>query len=309
MKKQERILTRTRIAGLVTGIIVPVVICSLVSTSLGREPVAHAAIDCSTATASSLGDPLTAGVWQQIMTSRASLGLPAFTWSPTLAQASGWMACDAASRFDVSTTVDSLGRDMRPRDTAYGYRTDAQVGESLVRVWTTDPVNVWNLWQGNDPVRMFWILHSSAQYPPVYAVGALGHYHDSSSGADFWVMDAGTLADNTTGTAATATPTPTTAAPAPQATATPTSTDAALAPQSTSTATSTQTNTPVPPTATPTRTNTSIPATATSTATNTSVPPTATASPTPTDNAAPSSPPPPTPTASPTKTKKPHPVR
>jgi uncharacterized protein YkwD len=188
---------------------------------VATSPPADAAGDCS-AVPTSLSDALTAGVWQQLMARRASYGLPALGWSTALAQSSAWMARDRAARGDYGTgDLDSLGRTMRTRDTDCGYRSDAQVGEAAVRLWTTDPVNIVNIWAGSaDPIRLFQILHSSAQYPPVYTVGALGRWHDSSSGADYWVMDVGTLADS--GAVPTSVPTATSAStPTPIPTATP----------------------------------------------------------------------------------------
>lgn len=166
---------------------------------------AVAAGDC-TATPSALSDPLTAGVWQQLNQSRASFGLPAYSWSPALAQAAAWMAHDAVRLQGAvpTTDVDSLGRDARTRDTDCGYRSDAQVREGADRFWTAYAQNIWTIWVPND-LSTWWIEHSSAGFPPVYTVGALGRAHDAASGADYWVLDVGTLPD--VGGAPTATPT------------------------------------------------------------------------------------------------------
>lgn len=198
---------------------IPVLVLVLAPRS--AEPVV-ASGECS-ATPLSLSDPQTAGVWQQIMNKRAASRLPAFTWSPSLAQAAAYMAKDDAVRGDFRSTVDSAGRDTRTRATDCGYRSDAQVGESSYWIWQiNDAGSIFNLWFGNGP-GMYSIVYSYSGFPPAYTVAALGKAR-AANGVDYWVLDAGTLTDNgapaptpTQVPAATPTPVPPTATPAPTA--------------------------------------------------------------------------------------------
>lgn len=157
---------------------------------LSAWPVAIAAGDCNIA-ASSLSDPLVSQTWNALMAKRAASGLQPFTWSDSLAKSSAWMARDNAQRNTYQSTIDSLGRDPRTRDTDCGYRSDAQVGESAY--WTYQISNggsVYNLWYGNGP-NMYSITYSYSGFPPVYTVGAIARYR-ASNGMDFWVLDVGT---------------------------------------------------------------------------------------------------------------------
>jgi hypothetical protein len=192
-------LTRNQLLALSGWLVIPVLIFSLSSAPSGASPTALAAGDCS-ATATSLADPLTAGVWQEINDRRNALGLPAFTWSPTLAQSAAWMAQDIASSQPSAVPpsgVDNIGRDVRPRLTDCGYRSDAQVWETAMFMWATDPFSAVSIWYGNDTFRMFQALNSSAQRPPVYTAAALGWYYDAGSAKYFWVMDLGTITNST----------------------------------------------------------------------------------------------------------------
>jgi hypothetical protein len=262
-------LLQHRVLAMCLALLTPSLVVALAAPALSPHAPAYAAGDCA-ATVTSLDDSLTAGVWEHIMQFRASKGEARFEWSPNLAKAAAWMAKDSATRATTAGDTDSLTRLPLARATDCGYRADATVGEravgeSQIRVLTSDPYNVWMLWKQNDTSRMYPILYSPVMYPPTYTVGALGRYRDSA-GLDYWVLNVGTLAD--TGTTI-APPTPT---PAPS-TATPTS-----APTKTATSVPTNTATSVPTntaTSVPTNTATSVPtdiATSVPTDTATSVP-------------------------------------
>jgi hypothetical protein len=197
-------MPRNGVPSLFARFIIPAFIFGLLVAPLVHDPVL-AAGDCA-ATVTSLDDSLTAGVWEHIMQFRASKGEARFEWSPNLAKAAAWMAKDSATRATTAGNTDSFGRDPRTRATDCGYRTDAQVAtESQARVLTSDPYNVWMLWKQNDTSRMYPILYSPVMYPPTYTVGALGRYRDSA-GLDYWVLQAGTLADTGASLAAPADP-------------------------------------------------------------------------------------------------------
>lgn len=168
--------------------------------------------NCNT-TPTSLSDPITRGVWDEIMRRRQANGYTAYQWSDQLALSAAWMARDRAQRLTTSTTdIDSLGRNARARATDCGYRTDASVAETAGRMWTTNPFSVYLLWNGGDAIRMYWAIRSGAPPPDtsVYQVAALGRYRDAVSGADFWVMNMGAESSVPAPTATpTATPTPT----------------------------------------------------------------------------------------------------
>ncbi len=174
-----------------------VLILSLVVLPILGKP-AQALTNC-TAPVASLSDPFVKSVWDEFMGRRTGLGLPVYTWSNNLAQSAAWMASDISVNQASSvppTDLDSLGRDIRARATNCGYRTDAQVWETAMFMWATDPFGVISIWQGNDAFRFFQALHSSTQYLPIYTTAALGYNHDSVSGKYFWVMNLGTLPDS-----------------------------------------------------------------------------------------------------------------
>ncbi len=187
----------------VVGLIATLVLLSTVEfkdklfASIFPKPITQASDNC-TATPTSLSDPLTKSIWDEFMGRRTDLGLPVYTWSNNLAQSAAWMAKDISINQSSSvppTDLDSLGRNIRTRATNCGYRTDAQVWETSMFMWVSDPFGVIGIWQGNDAFRFFQALHSSTQYPPIYTTAALGYTHDSVSGKYFWVMNLGTLPD------------------------------------------------------------------------------------------------------------------
>lgn len=225
---------RTWIYGLVVAALLGITTLSTPAPA----PVA-AQTNCA-ATPASLSDPDVATMWQQINDYRVNHGLARLTWSPSLAQAAAWMAQDAANRYDATSQIDSLGRAPRQRDTDCGYRADAEVNESLVRLASSSPVNAWNLWQYFNNLQIWAITYYGGQY----TVGALGRgYATGQTLPYFWVLDVGTLPDQGGPPPATATRTPTTvpptATPVPPTTVPPTATP--IPP----------TATPVPPTPTP----------------------------------------------------------
>jgi len=205
-------------------------------------PAAEASGDC-TATATSLSDPTTAGIWQYIMNTRTGVGESPLTWSPQLAQAGAWMAKDMATRRDIYTATDSLGRDTRTRDTYCGYRSDAQVSEARVQSFLSDPYGVYSTWQYACCGEFNGILYAPAYFPPGWSVAALGHYHCTTCPyPDYWVLEAGTLPESGGIAPPTNTPTPTATPVPPTPTRTPVPPTATAVPP---------TATQVPPTPTP----------------------------------------------------------
>lgn len=180
------------------------------------------AADCSTSV-TSLNDATTAKIWQEINRHRTT----PLQWSDSLALSASWEARDRATHGVLAypyTDLDSLNRDTRARATACGYRADAQVIESSIRIFNyMDPGIIWQIWYNTDAYHMIQIVNNTQAS---YTVAALGTYH-GADGFDYWVLDAGTLADSQSKPTPQPTSTPTavpptaTSAPTPTPTATP----------------------------------------------------------------------------------------
>jgi hypothetical protein len=178
---------------------------SLFTAVFREQPSVAAVADCA-ATPTSLADPLTAGVWNEIMGRRAALGLPAFTWSPVLAQGAAWMAADIAAHQPDAVPpaeTDSLGRSLATRTIDCG---DSAVWETAMYVYQTDPFGVVSIWYGNDTFRMWQVLHAGSPGYPTYSHAALGYAQ--ANGRWYWVMDLGSGVQLSPG-GAQATPVPT----------------------------------------------------------------------------------------------------
>lgn len=190
-------------------------------------PPAEAAGDCG-ATPLGLSDPNIATMWAQINAARAVFPNPPpppLVWSDTLARSATWMAYDASHRVGNSdasypSLIDSLGRDTRTRLTDCGYRTDANVSSSVLKVVTSSPGGAFSVWQGYSNLAFYRLIHD-----PSLRVAGLGMINAPWSFYPYWwAIDAGTLPD--TGTAPTpvpptATPVPPTQTPFPTAVPTP----------------------------------------------------------------------------------------
>lgn len=203
-------------------------LAALLLTLLVLPQHSEAAVNCSILTPG-LNDALINGAWQQLQIERAQVGGQPLIWNDTLATSAQWMARDASIRKNVTTTVDSFGRDVQVRLNHCDFF--AQGAESLRAFPDTlsnNPQSVWLVWKNGDTSRLYTILLDSN-----YRLAALGRFR--AGNADYWVLDAGYLAITT---------------PTMQATPQPSSTRTPVPATAVPTATSVP-PTPVQPTSTP----------------------------------------------------------
>lgn len=201
-----------------TALLFGAVVLQPVVPAAQAEP--QASVNCN-AMPASLSDPNIATMWTQIQQARAMFPSPPpapLIWSDTLSQSATWMAYDASRRVGNSdptypSLTDSLGRDTRTRLTDCGYRSDAGVSSSVLKVVTSNPSGAFNVWLGYNNLQLYRLIHD-----PALKVAGLGLVTAPMSFYPYWwAIDAGTLPDASapqpTAVPPTATPVPPTAIP------------------------------------------------------------------------------------------------
>lgn len=142
---------------------------------------------------------------------RAQNGAPPLQISPTLTQASQWMANDMATNNYLSHT-DSLGRDPFTRMDAFGYTSQTLRGEN-VAAGDSDAQSTFNSWlDACDPSSSgvcTYAHRSNIINPGFLAIGIGEAYNPNSTYQYYWTTDFGGVVDTGATGAAPPTVTPT----------------------------------------------------------------------------------------------------
>lgn len=102
-----------------------IAVCALAGLALASAP--------SHASAAVALDPEEQAALDQLNRERTSRGLNALKVSPTLQAAAEWMANDMIANSTATSLshTDSLGRDIRPRFTSFGYTPNSSIRENI----------------------------------------------------------------------------------------------------------------------------------------------------------------------------------
>lgn len=153
-------------------------------------------------------DPEEQAALTQLNVERTSRGLTALKVSPALQAASEWMATDMIGNSTPSSLshTDSLGRDIRPRFTSFGYTANSTIRENIAAGQKTG-LEVMQGWMDSPGHR----VNNLATDPTV--VGMALVVRPGTTFTYYWALAFGSVDDSETTPAPVATPVPVTPAP------------------------------------------------------------------------------------------------
>ena len=160
-----------------------IAVCALAGLALASTP-AHASAAVTL-------DPQEQAALDQLNVERTSRGLNALKVSPTLQAASEWMANDMIGNSTPSSLshTDSLGRDIRPRFSSFGYTANSSIRENIAAGQATGREVVQG-WMDSPPHR----VNNLATDPTV--VGMALVVRPGSTFIYYWALAFGSVDDN-----------------------------------------------------------------------------------------------------------------
>lgn len=174
-----RVLARSVVQLLWTG----VAVCVLAGLGLASAPTyASAAVTL---------DPEEQAALNQLNLERTSRGLNALKVSPALQAASEWMANDMVGNSTAASLshTDSLGRDIRPRFTSFGYTAESSIRENIAAGQATGRQVVQG-WMDSPPHR----VNNLAADPTVAGIALV--VRPGSTFTYYWALAFGSVDDS-----------------------------------------------------------------------------------------------------------------